>query len=161
MNKNIWEKIWDYDPNALLVINENFEIQIINTAFTKYFQLENSDILGRKVTDFFEDIESFVRISIGETDCIEEIKERKENGLTFSEVTFKVGEDGLIARVFHNISPKDKEIQELKTKITSDVQDIMEKQMKVVQEVASLLGETTAETKATVGKLLNILKKEG
>jgi len=160
MDKNIWEKIWDYDPNALLVIDKNFEIQIINTAFTKYFQLENSDILGKKVTDFFEDIESFVKVSLGETDHIREIKEREEIGLTFSELTFKIGEDGLIARIFHNISPKDKEIQELKTKITSDVQEIVEKQMKVVQEVASLLGETTAETKATVGKLLNILKKE-
>ena len=59
------------------------------------------------------------------------------------------------------MTPQDKEIQELKLKITDDVQKIVEKQMKVVQEVASLLGETTAETKATVGKLLNILKKEG
>ena len=33
--------------------------------------------------------------------------------------------------------------------------------MKVGQEIASILGETTAETKATLVKLLNILKREG
>lgn len=161
MNKNVWEIIWDYDPNGLLVINENLEIQIVNPAFAKYFNLEKVDILGRKVTDFFSDIEDFIKIMVGESDCIRAIKDREETGLTFSEVTFKIEDNGLIAKIFHNITPQDKEIQELKLKITDDVQKIVEKQMKVVQEVASLLGETTAETKATVGKLLNILKKEG
>jgi PAS domain-containing protein len=42
MNKNVWEIIWDYDPNGLLVINENLEIQIVNPAFAKYFNLEYS-----------------------------------------------------------------------------------------------------------------------
>ena len=161
MNKNVWEIIWDYDPNGLLVINENLEIQIVNPAFAKYFNLEKVDILGRKVTDFFTDIEDFIRILVGETDCIRGVKDREETGLTFSEVTFKIEDQGLIAKIFHNVTPQDKEIQELKLKITDDVQKIVEKQMKVVQEVASLLGETTAETKATVSKLLNILKKEG
>lgn len=160
MNKNVWEAIWDYDPNGLLVIDENFVIQLVNPAFTKYFRLENIDVLGRKVTDFIDDIESFIKISFGESTCIKEITDREELGLTFSELTFKIENSGLVARIFHNISPQDKEIKELKEKITEDVQNIVEKQMKVVQEIASLLGETTAETKASVGKLLNILKKE-
>lgn len=160
MNKNVWEVIWDYDPNGLLVINENYEIQLINPAFARYFNLENRDILGRKVTDFFSDIDEFVKILVGQCDCVREIKERKELGLTFSEVTFRVEDKGLIAKIFHNISPPDKEIEALKLKITNDVQKIVEKQMKTVQEIASLLGETTAETKASVGKLLNILKNE-
>lgn len=36
----------------------------------------------------------------------------------------------------------------------------MEKQMRVVQEIASLLGETTAETKVALVKLKNTLLSE-
>lgn len=160
MNKNIWETLWDYTPNGLLVINENYEIQIINPAFVNYFGLNNVDILGRKVSDFFPDIEDFVEILIGETHCIKQVKERSNLGLTFSETTFRVGTQGLVAKIFHNISPQNKELEILKQQITDDVQNIVEKQMITVQEIASLLGKTSAETKASVNKLLHILKDE-
>lgn len=161
MNKNVWEVIWDYDPNGLLVIDEKFDIQLINPAFARYFHLEGSDIIGRKVTDFFSDIEDFVKISTGESESVRAIKDREEAGLTFSEVTFKIEDKGLIAKIFHNITPQDREVRELKIQITEEVQKIVEKQMKVGQEIASILGETTAETKATLVKLINILKREG
>lgn len=161
MNKNVWEVIWDYDPNGLLVIDEKFDIQLINPAFARYFHLEGSDIIGRKVTDFFSDIEDFVKISTGESEIVRAIKDRDEAGATFSEVTFKIEDKGLIAKIFNNITPKDKEVRELKIQITEEVQKIVEKQMKVGQEIASILGETTAETKATLVKLINILKREG
>ena len=161
MNKNVWEVIWDYDPNGLLVIDHNFDIQLINPAFARYFHLEGSDVIGRKVTDFFSDIEDFVKISTGESEIVRAIKDRDEAGTTFSEVTFKIEDKGLIAKIFNNITPKDKEVRDLKLQITEEVQKIVEKQMKVGQEIASILGETTAETKATLVKLLNILKREG
>ena len=41
-------------------------------------------------------------------------------------------------------------------------QQVIDKQMTVAQEIASLLGETTAETKVTLTKLKNlILDEEG
>lgn len=160
MNKNIWETLWDYNPNGLLVINENYEIQIINPAFVSYFNLNNTDIIGKKVTDFIFDIDDFVKILLGEVDFIKQINERKELGLTFSETTFKVENKGLVAKIFHNITPQNKELEILKQQITEDVQSIVEKQMITVQEIASLLGKTTAETKASVNKLIHILKDE-
>ena len=38
--------------------------------------------------------------------------------------------------------------------------EVIEKQMRVVQEIASLLGETTAETKIALTKLKDALKEE-
>ncbi len=161
MNKNVWEIIWDYDPNGLIVIDEKYEIQLINPAFVRYFHLEGTDIIGRNITEFFSDIEDFVKITTNESEIVRGVKEREEAGLTFSEVTFRIEDKGLIAKIFHNITPQDRELRDLKVQITEEVQKIVEKQMKVGQEIASILGETTAETKATLVKLLNILKREG
>jgi len=69
-----------------------------------------------------------------------------------------------VVKIFHDISEqerKEKEMKNLKMEIIEKVQNIVDKQMKVGQEIASILGETTAETKATLVKLLEILKKEG
>jgi uncharacterized Fe-S cluster-containing protein len=44
---------------------------------------------------------------------------------------------------------------------TVDITDkVVEKQMRIVQEIASLLGETTAETKIALTKLKELLKDE-
>ena len=40
-------------------------------------------------------------------------------------------------------------------------QKVIDKQMAVAQQIASLLGETTAETKVTLTKLKNIIVYEG
>ena len=129
----------------VVILNENGEV----LSVSRKHDHNDFGLVGGKVDEGETPLEAVIR------------ETREETGLTFSEVTFKIEDQGLIAKIFHNVTPQDKEIQELKLKITDDVQKIVEKQMKVVQEVASLLGETTAETKATVGKLLNILKKEG
>jgi uncharacterized Fe-S cluster-containing protein len=39
-------------------------------------------------------------------------------------------------------------------------QKVIEKQMRVAQEIASLLGETTAETKVTLTKLKKLISQE-
>ena len=49
---------------------------------------------------------------------------------------------------------------ELKHNAAEIAQNVIEKQMRVAQEVASLLGETTAETKVVLNKLKEVMMKE-
>lgn len=56
---------------------------------------------------------------------------------------------------------KQKEEKEAISKNTVEIADkVIEKQMRVVQEIASLLGETTAETKIALTKLKESLSNE-
>ena len=51
--------------------------------------------------------------------------------------------------------------KEEKSKAAVEITDkVVEKQMRVVQEIASLLGETTAETKIALTKLKETLSNE-
>ena len=53
-------------------------------------------------------------------------------------------------------------LQSMKVETMEIAQKVIDKQMTVAQEIASLLGETTAETKVTLTKLKNlILDEEG
>lgn len=163
MNKNLWETIWDYDPNGLLVIDENYDIQIVNPAFVKMFNLSGFDLIGRKVSEFFDDIEDLVIVTNGEKEILKNIKVYEKYSLVTSNVIFKIEKNNLTVKIFHDITSQEKKEQELrllKLKVLEDVQKIVDKQMKVGQEIASILGETTAETKSTMIKLLKILKQE-
>ena len=56
---------------------------------------------------------------------------------------------------------KQKELKEKISKNSIEITDkVIEKQMRVVQEIASLLGETTAETKVALTNLKETLKNE-
>ena len=56
---------------------------------------------------------------------------------------------------------KDKQIQEMKINSVNMAQEVINKQMMVAQEIASLLGETTAQTKVTLTKLKKLIEEEG
>ena len=163
MEKNIWEIIWDYDPNGILLVDSNYNIQIVNTAFIKYFNLENEDVIGRNVIDFFNDIEDIISVSLNEKKVIKRIKNYSKQNLYMSEIIFKIEEKNLIAKIFHDVThdiQREQKITDFKFQILEEVEKIVDKQMKVGQEVASILGETIAETKSSLIKLSEVLKNE-
>ena len=53
-----------------------------------------------------------------------------------------------------------KQLDEVRSKTLSTTDEVIKKQMRVAQEIASLLGETTAETKVALLKLKNTLAGE-
>ena len=53
-----------------------------------------------------------------------------------------------------------KELNELKENTLQVAEKVINKQMRVAQEIAGLLGETTAETKVALTKLQKIIRGE-
>ncbi|SDC06131.1 PAS domain S-box protein [Geotoga petraea] len=163
LSKNVWELIMDYDPNGIMAVDEDFTIKLVNPSFAKMFYLQGKDIIGRSVFEFFNDFEDYRLIMEEDEKILKKIHTYENYGLTVSEVTFRIKSEKLIVKIFHDITDqveKEKELKYLKIHIIEEVQKIVDKQMKTGQEIASILGETTAETKATLVKLLDILKKE-
>ena len=52
-------------------------------------------------------------------------------------------------------------VNKLKLETMEMAQNVIDKQMTVAQEIASLLGETTAETKVTLTKLKDLIVYDG
>jgi uncharacterized Fe-S cluster-containing protein len=56
---------------------------------------------------------------------------------------------------------KDQQADEFRTETLTRAQQVIHQQMRVAQEIAGLLGETTAETKAALFELIKLAKEEG
>ena len=143
-------------PNGLIVLNENLEVQQINNAARRIMNIRSaSDVLGEPVIRILDPtVFSQVRIN-GRTVrdqrvYLAEYKKYVEQTVVYDP------ESRMLICIMRDITDEESE-RERKARInkqTVEVADtVVEKQMRIVQEIASLLGETAAETKIALTKL--------
>ena len=150
-------------PNGLLVLNENMEVQQINESARRILNIRNaSDVLGEQVTRIMDSGAFITVYTTGKP--IQNQRVYLAEYQRFVEQTVVHDKDShLLIGILRDVT--DEEIQkEKKEKIsrqTMEVADkVVEKQMRIVQEIASLLGETAAETKIALAKLKESIADE-
>ena len=143
-------------PNGLIVLNENLEVQQINAAARKIMNIRSeSDVLGEPVIRIldpavFVSVRNSGRSVRNQKVYLAEYKKYVEQTVVFDP------DSRMLVGIMRDITDEEAE-RERKTRInqqTVEVADtVVEKQMRIVQEIASLLGETAAETKIALTKL--------
>ena len=143
-------------PNGLIVLNEDLEVQQINAAAKKIMNIRSSsDVLGEPVVrildpSVFMKVKSTGRSVRAQKAYLAEYKKYVEQTVVYDE-DFR-----LLVGIMRDITDEEAS-KEKKARInqkTVEVADtVVEKQMRIVQEIASLLGETAAETKIALTKL--------
>ena len=71
-------------------------------------------------------------------------------------------EEGLVISIMKDVTEREKEIistEKLRMETARVTDKVIERQMRVVQEIASLLGETTAETKIALTRLKETIRR--
>jgi uncharacterized Fe-S cluster-containing protein len=160
--KSFSSDIVDTSLNPILVCDESFSIQLANPAILALVGAKNAkDLVGKNVASIF-DLELF-SLALGGTP----IKNKKiylpDYGRYLEATIVYDSRFHIIIAVYRDVTmeekqqQKDNEMAKETAKITSEV---IEKNMRAVQEIASLLGESTAETKLALTKLQATLNKE-
>ena len=150
-------------PNGLIVLNEDLEVQQVNKAARKIMNIRSeSDVLGEPVVRIL-DPAVFVQVrNSGRT--VRDQRVYLAEYKRYVEQTVMYDQDShLLVGIMRDITDEEAE-REKKVRInrqTVDVADtVVEKQMRIVQEIASLLGETAAETKIALTKLKESIDDE-
>ena len=143
-------------PNGLIVLNENLEVQQINNAARKIMNIrEASDVLGEPVVRIldptvFVQVRNSGRTVRDQRTYLAEYKKYVEQTVVYD------SDSRMLIGIMRDITDEeaDREKKARINKQTVEVADtVVEKQMRIVQEIASLLGETAAETKIALTKL--------
>ena len=150
-------------PNGLIVLNENLEVQQLNTAARKIMNIRSaSDVLGEPVIRIldptpFAKVKSSGRSIRDQKTYLAEYKKYVEQTVVYDP------DSHMLVGIMRDITDEEAD-REKKTRInkqTLEVADtVVEKQMRIVQEIASLLGETAAETKIALTKLKESIADE-
>ena len=150
-------------PNGLIVLNEKLEVQQINAAAQRIMNIRSaSDVLGDGVVRIldpriFLEVLNTGRGVYNKRTYLAEYKRYVEQTVVYDK------ESRMLICIMTDVTDEEYE-REKKERIrqqTVEVADkVVDKQMRIVQEIASLLGETAAETKIALSKLKESIKDE-
>ncbi|HKL47787.1 MAG TPA: [Fe-Fe] hydrogenase large subunit C-terminal domain-containing protein [Candidatus Izemoplasmatales bacterium] len=161
--ESFFHNILDHTPSGIIVLNEHLHIQQFNDMAKKIFNIHRRrDVLGESVFEILnhKDLDHILmeHQAINQK-CVylAEYKKHIKESIIFDE------DYQMILIIIDDISNdiKEKTHKVKMNKQTVEVADkVVEKQMRIVQEIASLLGETAAETKIALTQLKAQIKNE-
>ena len=150
-------------PNGIIVLNEDLEVQQINTAACRIMNIRHaSDVLGDQVIRIldpkvFLDVMSTGMSVRDEKVYLTEYKRYVEQSVIYDKSYH------IVMCIMRDVTEEERErmSKEKISQQTIEMTDrVIEKQMRMAQEIASLLGETTAETKIALTNLKDSLRDE-
>ena len=157
------DTIVNNSPNGLIVLNDQLEVQQINKAAREIMNIRYaSDVLGTQCIRIL-DPTPFMKVrdtGIGihnERVYFAEYKRYVEQTIVYDR------DSRLLVGIMRDVTDEqyEREKKERISKQTVEVADkVVAKQMRIVQEIASLLGETAAETKIALAKLKESITNE-
>ena len=150
-------------PNGIIVLNEDFEVQQINAAARDIMNIRSAgDVLGEQVVRIL-DPKDFLEVKQSGTSIRDRRVYLAEYRKYVEETILYDKEYKIIICIMRDITDieNEKEKKEAISRATIETADkVVDKQMRVVQEIASLLGETAAETKIALAKLKESISDE-
>ena len=161
--EKFYKHIINFTPDGILILNEDLEVQQINSAAKKIMNIaHSSDVLGEQVIRIL-DPNPFLQAKLYNKNSYNQLVYLAEYG-KYVERTIVNDSKYKIINCFMRDVTEEVEMKQQKEKMslhTIEIADnVVEKQMRVVQEIASLLGETVAETKIALSKLKESIKDE-
>lgn len=161
--ENFYENILDNTPTGIIVVNEELEVQQINKAAMGIMNISSPNaVLGEEIirimdpTDFLN-AKNFYKNIYGKRVYLAEYKKYVDQTVIYDQ------EYRIIMCILRDVTKEvvEREKKEKISQSTLEIADkVVDKQMRIVQEIASLLGETAAETKIALTKLKESITDE-
>ena len=150
-------------PNGLIVVNDLLEVQQINSAALKILNLRAaSDIMGSQVVRILDPL-PFMNVQSTHRGIYNERIFLAEYNRYVEMTVVPDKESNMLICIMSDVTEEEaaRQRKEDISRQTVEVADkVVDKQMRIVQEIASLLGETAAETKIALSKLKESIKDE-
>lgn len=157
------DKIISNTPNGIIVLNGDLEIQQINKSACKILNIHTPrDVIGSPMVRVADPADYFIAIATGENVYGKE-KYLAQYDKYIEETIIYDKEYNILIVIMKDITRLEttKRRKSEQSRQAVEITDkVIEKQMRIVHEIASLLGETTAETKIALNKLKENLSDE-
>ena len=150
-------------PNGIIVLNAELEVQQINKAACRMLNVTRpSDILNCPVVRILDPIDFLTVANTKQSIHDKRIYLAEYEKYMEETVLYDKGYD-IVIIILRDVTEEERQLRKKESisMHTVEITDkVIEKQMRVCQEIASLLGETTAETKIALSKLKETLENE-
>ena len=143
-------------PNGILVLNDDLEVQKINPEACRLLHVRNEkDVLGDHVVRLMEP-DLFQKVREGRKNISKERTYLTEYGFYVDRTTLYNSEYRLFICILRDVTDEmlqQEKKMEMRLQAVDIANDVAKKQLKIVQDIASLLGETAADTLIAIDRL--------
>lgn len=150
------EKIINVSPEGIVTVGKKLKVKQINKAACKIFGIKDpADIIGYPVSRIMDEYDFVKMISQDETQVTDEVFLADYN-VYLERIFICDPERTLFTCIMRDVTKarqRRNKIQKTKIHAADLADDIIANQLRIVHEIASLLGETAAETKVAVHDL--------
>jgi len=155
------DRIIETTPNGIVILNSELEILHMNPAFKKFFMCTNS-VIGKRIS-YLMDPEPFIKLTASEKNKIEVTVKHENYHLTCHQLLYKLPEEKQYVGIFVNITKNladAAKLDSLREKTINQAQELLDHQIEMAQNLAKLLGESTAKGEELVENLLKLTQDE-
>lgn len=153
--RSLSEVIMSVTPEMIIMVDEDLRIKEFNNAAEVAFNISRDEAVNKYLYELI-DAENFQEVFQNQRSIMNKKVVYKSHKLTTLQNIIYVRSQHVAIGFFRNITQEEKEKAKrmrVRMSAVNIAQEIIDKQMMVAQEIAGLLGETTAETKMALSKL--------
>ena len=146
-------------PNVTIMVDEEMNIVEFNRAAERTFGITRHEALQKCLYEIMDSSDFQYVFETGES-IIDKKVEYPQYGITTMQNLIYIAKEKLVMGIFRDITREiaaQENTYRLRVETMEMAQKVIDKQMVAAQQIASLLGETTAETKVTLTKLKNMI----
>ena len=155
--------VLETSPNIVLIVDKDMKILEFSKVGERYFGISRQEALEMYLYEFI-DPSDFQWVYQSHQKIHGKKVSYGEYGFSTMQNIVYVEKEDVVLATFIDITREEEQAKqeyEMKLETIDLAQKVIHKQMMVAQEIAGLLGETTAETKTTLTKLCRSLLDEG
>lgn len=150
--------MFENSPNIIIIVDEEMMVKEYNPRAEETFHIRVKHMIDRPISIILDE-KPFLEVLNSKKNIIGRKKVYPEYDVTLIQSFSYLKDQNKVLAILTNITALEEQKEEMikaKESTINAAQKVIEKQMRVAQEIASLLGETTAETKVTLTKLKNV-----
>lgn len=154
--------IFENTPNIIMLVDDKLRIKEFNPGAEFLFGLTAEEIKELPVAMLMDE-GPFQYVFNKKEPILSQKTTYSRYDAVLSQNFLYLEKQNVVLAIMINISKEEqqkKELKRVKEKTINAAQEVIDKQMRVAQQIASLLGETTAETKVILTKLKQIAMEE-
>lgn len=147
--------VMDVTPSMIMIIDKDMRIRECNKKAREMLGVSREEALERYIFEFLDD-KDIAEVLNTRQQIVHKKLNLETMKLTVVESIIYIESLESVLVTYQDITREEKAKEQhynLKMETVEMAQKVIDKQMMVAQEIAGLLGETTAETKVTLSKL--------
>lgn len=151
--------VMETTPNAIFILDNDLKIMEFNRMAEKFFGISKESALNAYVFEIM-DSKDFEDVFKSHQSILRRKVDLEQYHLKLLETIVYIDDLDALLCILQDVSREEESLAkeyDKKLQMVASAQEVIDKQMMVAQEIAGLLGETTAETKIILSRLGDLI----